>query len=83
MELYNEYWETPNINIAHDDLIVQVTKYYSLHGNSRAYAISESDRIDEHGSLAKAIRACKRKIVEYRRHIEPMYGITYHVRIVD
>lgn len=75
-----EQWQNNNtVHILTDNKIVQVTRYYALHGNSRAWAIQCKANIAEHKNLSAAISHCKKLIAEDKKYIEPSHGLTYYV----
>lgn len=75
-----ELWQSNGtIHILHDDKVVQVTRYYALHGNRRAWAIQCKAYIREHKNLRAAITYCKEMIADEKKYVEPSHGLTYYV----
>ena len=79
MNITEQWLTNGTVHIAYDDKFVQVTRYYSLHGNSRAWAIQCRANIADHKNLEAAISYCKKEIADHKKYIKPTHGITEYI----
>lgn len=76
----NEFWynQTVHVSILSNNKM-QVTRYYSLRGNLRAYSGAIDVFYDGEQDFDKAIKEGCRYIQANKANLQPLYGMDYYL----
>ena len=72
-------WLTKNTCLTRNKNSLTVMRYYTLYGNSRAFAISATRMITDWSQTKAVIKECKDAIVDHRKTATPLHGMTKYV----